>query len=143
MGNQTNVYAYITNFLQFPSLSLKNNITLKVVLELQSLSHSHSSILKVIALDCLFLFTVNIVSHPFIDPRSLPEIQESIRNAIGGNISVFSLAFGRNADYGFLDVLSKQNNGIARRIYEDSDAPLQLKVEKFETFLDPSALMKS
>ncbi|XP_055040211.2 inter-alpha-trypsin inhibitor heavy chain H3 isoform X1 [Misgurnus anguillicaudatus] len=60
-------------------------------------------------------------------PRSLPEIQESIRNAIGGNFSVFSLAFGNDADYGFLDVLSKQNNGVARRIYEYSDAPLQLK----------------
>ncbi|XP_067288464.1 inter-alpha-trypsin inhibitor heavy chain H3a isoform X1 [Pseudorasbora parva] len=60
-------------------------------------------------------------------PRSLPEIQESIRNAINGNITVFSLAFGKDADYGFLDTLSKQNNGLVRRIYEDSDAPLQLK----------------
>uniref|UniRef100_UPI003D9C8C10 inter-alpha-trypsin inhibitor heavy chain H3a n=1 Tax=Danio rerio TaxID=7955 RepID=UPI003D9C8C10 len=60
-------------------------------------------------------------------PRSLPEIQESIRKAIDGNITLFGLAFGNDADYGFLDTLSKQNNGIVRRIYEDSDAPLQLK----------------
>lgn len=74
---------------------------------------------------------VNNVSHSFIDPLNQLQIQESIHNAIGGNVSVFSLAFGKSADYGFLDVLSKQNNGIARRIYEDSDAPLQLKVDMF------------
>lgn len=71
--------------------------------------------------------------YSFLDERSLPEIQESIRNAIDGNITLFSLAFGNDADYGFLDTLSKQNNGIVRRIYEDSDAPLQLKVTKLES----------
>ncbi|XP_052466258.1 inter-alpha-trypsin inhibitor heavy chain H3 [Carassius gibelio] len=60
-------------------------------------------------------------------PRTLPQIQESIRDAIDGNITLFSLAFGNDANYGFLDTLSKQNNGLVRRIYEDSDAPLQLK----------------
>ncbi|RXN27118.1 inter-alpha-trypsin inhibitor heavy chain H3-like protein [Labeo rohita] len=65
-------------------------------------------------------------------PRSLPEIQESIRNANDGNITIFSLAFGNDANYGFLDTLSKQNNGLVRRIYEDSDAPLQLAVVKLD-----------
>lgn len=68
--------------------------------------------------------------YSFLGPRTLPQIQESIRNAISGNITLFSLAFGNNADYGFLDTLSKQNNGLVRRIYEDSDAPLQLQVSK-------------
>lgn len=70
----------------------------------------------------------NNKTYSFLDPRTLPEIQESIRLAIEGNITLFSLAFGNDANYGFLDTLSKQNNGIVRRIYEDSDAPLQLKV---------------
>ncbi|TRZ01826.1 hypothetical protein DNTS_026174 [Danionella cerebrum] len=65
--------------------------------------------------------------EPNTNRKSLSEIQESIRNAIDGNITLFSLAFGSGADYGFLDTLSKQNNGLARRIYTDSDAPLQLK----------------
>ncbi|XP_051957376.1 inter-alpha-trypsin inhibitor heavy chain H3a [Xyrauchen texanus] len=60
--------------------------------------------------------------------KSLPEIMKSIHNTIGEkNITLLSLAFGVNADYGFLDTLSKQNNGMARRIYEDSDAALQLQ----------------
>ncbi|KAI2659262.1 Inter-alpha-trypsin inhibitor heavy chain H3 [Labeo rohita] len=69
-------------------------------------------------------------------PRSLPEIQESIRNANDGNITIFSLAFGNDANYGFLDTLSKQNNGLVRRIYEDSDAPLQLAVVKLGQNID-------
>uniref|UniRef100_A0A4W4E808 Inter-alpha-trypsin inhibitor heavy chain H3 n=1 Tax=Electrophorus electricus TaxID=8005 RepID=A0A4W4E808_ELEEL len=60
-------------------------------------------------------------------PRDLPQIQESIRDAIGGNITLFCLGFGYDVDYPFLDVLAKQNNGLARRIYEDSDAVLQLQ----------------
>uniref|UniRef100_A0A671NED9 Inter-alpha-trypsin inhibitor heavy chain H3 n=1 Tax=Sinocyclocheilus anshuiensis TaxID=1608454 RepID=A0A671NED9_9TELE len=65
--------------------------------------------------------------EPNTYPRTLPEIQENIRHTIDGNITLFSLAFGNDANYGFLDTLSKQNNGLVRRIYEDSDAPLQLK----------------
>ncbi|KAK2873982.1 hypothetical protein Q8A67_021135 [Cirrhinus molitorella] len=65
--------------------------------------------------------------EPNTYPRTLPQIQESIREANDGNITLFSLAFGKDANYGFLDTLSKQNNGLVRRIYEDSDAPLQLK----------------
>lgn len=56
-------------------------------------------------------------------------IQENVRAAIGGNMSLFCLGFGNDVDYSFLDVMSKQNKGVARRIYEGSDATLQLQVE--------------
>ncbi|XP_078104029.1 inter-alpha-trypsin inhibitor heavy chain H3a isoform X2 [Sander vitreus] len=57
----------------------------------------------------------------------LPKIQENIHTAIGGNISLFCLGFGNNVDYSFLDVMSKQNKGVARRIFEGSDAAVQLQ----------------
>uniref|UniRef100_A0A3P9KPW3 Inter-alpha-trypsin inhibitor heavy chain H3 n=1 Tax=Oryzias latipes TaxID=8090 RepID=A0A3P9KPW3_ORYLA len=57
----------------------------------------------------------------------LPSIQNYVRSAIGGNISLFCLGFGNDVDYSFLDVLSKQNQGLARRIFEASDAALQLQ----------------
>lgn len=57
------------------------------------------------------------------------KIQENVRSAIGGNMSLFCLGFGDDVDYSFLDVMSKQNKGLARRIYEGSDATLQLQVE--------------
>ncbi|XP_041638338.1 inter-alpha-trypsin inhibitor heavy chain H3-like [Cheilinus undulatus] len=58
---------------------------------------------------------------------SLGVIQENVRSASGGNISVYCLGFGNDVDYSFLDQLSKQNKGLARRIYEGSDAVLQLQ----------------
>lgn len=58
----------------------------------------------------------------------IPQIQENVRSAINGSMSLFCLGFGNNVDYAFLDVMSQQNNGLARRIYEASDAALQLQV---------------
>ncbi|XP_034023082.1 inter-alpha-trypsin inhibitor heavy chain H3-like [Thalassophryne amazonica] len=58
---------------------------------------------------------------------NLGKIQENVRNAINGSMSLFCLGFGNNVDYSFLDVMSKQNKGLARRIYEASDATLQLQ----------------
>ncbi|XP_051272466.1 LOW QUALITY PROTEIN: inter-alpha-trypsin inhibitor heavy chain H3-like [Dicentrarchus labrax] len=57
----------------------------------------------------------------------LPRIQENVRSAIRGNMSLFCLGFGNDVDYSFLDVMSKQNKGLARRIFEGSDATLQLQ----------------
>jgi hypothetical protein len=47
---------------------------------------------------------------------------------MGGNMTLFCLGFGDDVDYSFLDVMSRQNKGLARRIYEGSDATVQLQV---------------
>ncbi|XP_066526181.1 inter-alpha-trypsin inhibitor heavy chain H3 isoform X2 [Hoplias malabaricus] len=65
--------------------------------------------------------------QPTSGEQHLPLIQENVRNATGGNMSLFCLGFGYDLDYAFLDVLAKQNDGLARRIYEASDAALQLQ----------------
>ncbi|KAF7664518.1 hypothetical protein LDENG_00173360 [Lucifuga dentata] len=57
----------------------------------------------------------------------LPEIQKNVREAVGGKMSLFCLGFGNDVDYSFLDVMAKQNKGLARRIFEASDASLQLQ----------------
>lgn len=44
-------------------------------------------------------------------------------------MSLFCLGFGNDVDYSFLDVMSKQNKGVARRIFEGSDADIQLQVK--------------
>lgn len=46
-------------------------------------------------------------------------------------MSLFCLGFGYDVHYGFLDVMANQNDGLARRIYEASDAELQLQVNWF------------
>ncbi|EAW93186.1 inter-alpha-trypsin inhibitor heavy chain family member 6 [Homo sapiens] len=54
-------------------------------------------------------------------------ILSNVRQALGHRVSLFSLAFGDDADFTLLRRLSLENRGIARRIYEDTDAALQLK----------------
>lgn len=58
------------------------------------------------------------------------KIQKNVQSAIGGNMSLFCLGFGNDVDYSFLDVMSRQNKGLARRIFLGSDATLQLQVEQ-------------
>ncbi|KAJ6655271.1 hypothetical protein lerEdw1_005463 [Lerista edwardsae] len=54
-------------------------------------------------------------------------ILANAQQVLKGTISLFGLAFGDDADYGLLRRLSLENRGVARRIYEDADATLQLK----------------
>ncbi|XP_005746521.1 inter-alpha-trypsin inhibitor heavy chain H3a isoform X3 [Pundamilia nyererei] len=54
-------------------------------------------------------------------------IQQNVFSAIGGIMSLFCLGFGNDVDYSFLDVMCRQNKGVARRIFEGSDAAIQLK----------------
>ncbi|PIO39106.1 hypothetical protein AB205_0114290 [Aquarana catesbeiana] len=58
---------------------------------------------------------------------SSSRILENAHKALRGTISLFCLAFGDDADYNLMRRLSLENRGIARRIYEHSDATLQLK----------------
>ena len=51
-----------------------------------------------------------------------------MRNAIGGKFPLYNLGFGNNLNYNFLENMALENHGLARRIYEDSDANLQLQV---------------
>ncbi|XP_058487916.1 inter-alpha-trypsin inhibitor heavy chain H3-like isoform X2 [Solea solea] len=64
---------------------------------------------------------------PYGGEENLEKIQENARTAAAGKMSLFCLGFGNDVDYSFLDVLSKQNKGVARRIYEASDATLQIQ----------------
>ncbi|XP_016414161.1 inter-alpha-trypsin inhibitor heavy chain H3-like [Sinocyclocheilus rhinocerous] len=65
--------------------------------------------------------------RPSSGQQDLSNIQENVRNAINGSMSLFCLGFGYDVDYSLLDTLAKQNDGLARRVYEASDAALQLQ----------------
>lgn len=39
---------------------------------------------------------------------------------------MFSLAFGKQANWQLVKKVAAQNNGLAKKIYEDSDADLQV-----------------
>uniref|UniRef100_A0A8C5BWZ8 Inter-alpha-trypsin inhibitor heavy chain H3 n=1 Tax=Gadus morhua TaxID=8049 RepID=A0A8C5BWZ8_GADMO len=76
------------------------------------------------SVDMIILLTDGM---PNTGERNLQRIQQNVCKAIGGNMTLFCLGFGDYVDYSFLDVMAKQNNGVARRIYEASDATLQLQ----------------
>uniref|UniRef100_A0A3B4XI64 Inter-alpha-trypsin inhibitor heavy chain H3 n=1 Tax=Seriola lalandi dorsalis TaxID=1841481 RepID=A0A3B4XI64_SERLL len=76
------------------------------------------------SVDMIILLTDGMPNHGV---SNLPTIQENVHSAIGGNMSLFCLGFGNDVDYSFLDVMCRQNKGLARRIYEASDAAVQLK----------------
>ncbi|XP_059185253.1 inter-alpha-trypsin inhibitor heavy chain H3-like [Centropristis striata] len=65
------------------------------------------------------------------DPTSgvtnLEVIHSNVRQAIADKFPLYCLGFGFDVNFEFLEKMSLQNNGVARRIYEDSDADLQLK----------------
>nr|XP_008173959.1 inter-alpha-trypsin inhibitor heavy chain H6 [Chrysemys picta bellii] len=64
--------------------------------------------------------------EPTAGVTSGTRILANARQALGGSVSLFGLAFGDDADYGLLRRLALENRGVARRIYEDADATLQL-----------------
>ncbi|KAM5148047.1 inter-alpha-trypsin inhibitor heavy chain H3-like [Mantella aurantiaca] len=60
--------------------------------------------------------------------ETIPEkIQENVRKAIKDRYTLYCLGFGYGVDYGFLEKMALENSGFARRIYEDSDAVLQMQ----------------
>ncbi|KAM8866968.1 inter-alpha-trypsin inhibitor heavy chain H3-like [Synchiropus picturatus] len=76
------------------------------------------------SIDMVILLTDGMPNSGIYQPEA---IYRNVQEAIGGNMSLHCLGFGNNVDYSFLDVMSKQNKGIARRIYEASDAVVQLQ----------------
>uniref|UniRef100_A0A8D0G943 Inter-alpha-trypsin inhibitor heavy chain 3 n=1 Tax=Sphenodon punctatus TaxID=8508 RepID=A0A8D0G943_SPHPU len=65
--------------------------------------------------------------QPNVGVSNLAQIQENAKNAIQGKYPLYNLGFGYGVDYNFLEKLALENNGLARRIYPDSDADLQLQ----------------
>uniref|UniRef100_A0A3Q1HZ43 Inter-alpha-trypsin inhibitor heavy chain 3 n=1 Tax=Anabas testudineus TaxID=64144 RepID=A0A3Q1HZ43_ANATE len=64
---------------------------------------------------------------PTTGETNLERIHSNVRRAIADKFPLYCLGFGFDVSFEFLEKMSLQNNGVARRIYEDSDADLQLK----------------
>ncbi|KAM4894101.1 inter-alpha-trypsin inhibitor heavy chain H4 [Sylvia borin] len=65
--------------------------------------------------------------QPTSGERSVEIIQENVQKAINGKYALFCLGFGFDVSYKFLEKMALSNGGIARRIYENADAALQLQ----------------
>ncbi|XP_070708549.1 inter-alpha-trypsin inhibitor heavy chain H3-like [Pempheris klunzingeri] len=119
--NVAEAMAYVRRIQQRGSTNI-NDAVLRAVNML--VKDRQNKILPERSIDMIILLTDGM---PSAGQTYLPAIQNNVRAAIGGNMSLFCLGFGNDVDYSFLDVMSKQNKGLARRIFEGSDAALQLQ----------------
>uniref|UniRef100_A0A8C2ZQU6 Inter-alpha-trypsin inhibitor heavy chain 3 n=1 Tax=Cyclopterus lumpus TaxID=8103 RepID=A0A8C2ZQU6_CYCLU len=117
----TEAIAYIRKLKDKGSTNI-NDAVLKAVSMLQRERRDKN--LPERSADMIILLTDGM---PNSGESNLKTIQENVRSAIGGKMTLFSLGFGNDVDYSFLDVMSRQNKGAARRIFEGSDAAVQLK----------------
>ncbi|XP_063797393.1 inter-alpha-trypsin inhibitor heavy chain H3-like [Pseudophryne corroboree] len=73
---------------------------------------------------------------------NLETIMRNVKQEVNGQATLYSLGFGSDVDYNFLEKMSLENGGLARRIYEDSKSALQLqnfyKEVAFPVLLDVS-----
>ncbi|NXC35670.1 ITIH3 inhibitor, partial [Campylorhamphus procurvoides] len=65
--------------------------------------------------------------HPNQGVSDIQTIERDVKNAIDGRYPLYNLGFGYGVDYGFLEKMALENKGLARQIYPDSDAALQLQ----------------
>uniref|UniRef100_A0A8C8ABD9 Inter-alpha-trypsin inhibitor heavy chain 4 n=1 Tax=Otus sunia TaxID=257818 RepID=A0A8C8ABD9_9STRI len=65
--------------------------------------------------------------QPTSGESNVEVIQENIQKAVNGKYALFCLGFGFDVSYKFLEKMALSNGGIARRIYENADAALQLQ----------------
>ncbi|NXI09715.1 ITIH3 inhibitor, partial [Irena cyanogastra] len=65
--------------------------------------------------------------QPNVGVSNTQDIEKAVKKAIDGRYTLYNLGFGSGVDYGFLERMALENKGLARRIYPDSDAALQLQ----------------
>ncbi|NXI67416.1 ITIH4 inhibitor, partial [Anseranas semipalmata] len=65
--------------------------------------------------------------QPTSGESNVEVIQENIQKAVNGKYALFCLGFGFDVSYSFLEKMALSNGGIARRLYENADAALQLQ----------------
>ncbi|XP_050978823.1 inter-alpha-trypsin inhibitor heavy chain H3-like isoform X2 [Labeo rohita] len=64
---------------------------------------------------------------PTAGETNIEKIMANVKEAIGTKFPLYCLGFGYDVNFDFLTKMSLENSGVARRIYEDSDADLQLQ----------------
>lgn len=63
---------------------------------------------------------------PTVGVTTFKKILNNVESRNKQKIQIFCLAFGKEANFNFLKKISARNNAVARKIYTDSDAALQL-----------------
>ncbi|KAG8128261.1 hypothetical protein E2320_015124 [Naja naja] len=101
------------------------NINEAVLTAINSLDQAtYEELLPEKSISMIILLTDGEPTIGVTDPK---KIQKNINEANQGKYFLYCLGFGFDVSYSFLEKLALDNSGVARRIYEDSDATLQLQ----------------
>ncbi|XP_044158164.1 inter-alpha-trypsin inhibitor heavy chain H3-like isoform X1 [Bufo gargarizans] len=103
------------------------NINSPVLMAVEQLNKAHE--LKIVPERSVSLIILLTDGDPNTGESNPAKIEENAKKAIQGKYTLYSLGFGQGVNYPFLEKLALENSGIARRIYEDSDADLQLQAD--------------
>lgn len=101
------------------------NINDPVLMAVELLNKAHES--KIVPERSVSLIILLTDGEANTGESNSAKICENVKKAIQGKYTLYSLGFGERVDYPFLEKLALENSGIARRIYEESDAALQLQ----------------
>ncbi|XP_041047541.1 inter-alpha-trypsin inhibitor heavy chain H3-like [Carcharodon carcharias] len=113
------------DFVQTISARGGTNINDPMLEAVKRLDNAHKEkLLPERSVSMIILLTDGDPNEGESNPR---KIQQNVKKAVNGRYNVYCLGFGYDVKYSFLEKMALENNGIARRIYEDSDAPLQLQ----------------
>ncbi|XP_021949887.1 inter-alpha-trypsin inhibitor heavy chain H3 isoform X1 [Folsomia candida] len=107
------------------SLKVKGNTNIHKA-TLSSINIAKSSILPENVESMIIFLTDGQPTAGVTDPSIILETIKR-ENSANFSIPIFSLGFGNDVDFPFLRKLSLQNHAFARKIYEGSDAALQMK----------------
>eukprot|EP00092_Neocalanus_flemingeri_P012788 GFUD01013780.1.p1 GENE.GFUD01013780.1~~GFUD01013780.1.p1 ORF type:complete len:810 (+),score=178.26 GFUD01013780.1:82-2511(+) len=64
---------------------------------------------------------------PTVGERNSYNIRQNVRRRNTNHIPIFCLAFGRDSDFSLMKEISREADSFAKRIYEGSDAAIQLE----------------
>ncbi|XP_077308313.1 inter-alpha-trypsin inhibitor heavy chain H3-like isoform X1 [Lithobates pipiens] len=120
-GNLTAAREYIRNF----DIGGTTNINAALMQAVHLLDRAHE--LKQVPERSVSLIVLLTDGQANVGVSNPTRIQENAKRAIQGRYTLYCLGFGYSVDYPFLEKLALENSGVAVRIYEDSDATLQMQ----------------
>jgi len=92
---------------------------------LQTANHAIDQNLLPAHTQSLILFLTD--GQPTVGERTSAKIRENVKNKNERKVPIFCIAFGGDADFNLMKGVSNDNDALAYRVYEGSDAALQLE----------------
>ncbi|XP_051873123.1 inter-alpha-trypsin inhibitor heavy chain H3-like isoform X2 [Pristis pectinata] len=112
-------------YILYLQLGAETNINDSLLLAVTLLDTAHKQ--KQLPEKSVSMIILLTDGDPSVGEKDPAKIQVNAKNAIKERYSLYCLGFGFDVEYSFLEKMALDNGGVARLIYDDSDAALQLQ----------------